>query len=210
AWRAHLRAAPLERGQRSLFIRFMCGARGGEQPAPDVSALYLDLKRTYLTMRPALRRIYACAHNLEAMGAMLEPLGFTPLDDPPQLDGITYQAYCNELGAASVDGWLARLAARDVLADAAPALDVDERRLLLDGRVIDLTPLEFGVLRCLHEREDQVVRRETLLRQVWKSEWSGDGNALESVVSGLRRKLGDRAGALETVRGVGYRLRPLI
>jgi Transcriptional regulatory protein, C terminal len=210
AWRAHLRAAPLERGQRSLFIRFMCGARSGEQPAPDVSALYLDLKRTYLTMRPALRRVYACARNPEATGATIEPLGFTPLDNAPQLDGITYQTYCNELGAASVDGWLAGLAARDVLADAAPALYADERRLRLDGRVIDLSPLEFGVLRCLHEREDQVVRRETLLSEVWKSQWSGDGNALESVVSALRRKLGDRAAKLETVRGVGYRLRPLI
>jgi hypothetical protein len=188
----------------------MCGARSGEQPAPDVSALYLDLKRTYLTMRPALRRVYACARNPEATGATIEPLGFTPLDNAPQLDGITYQTYCNELGAASVDGWLAGLAARDVLADAAPALYADERRLRLDGRVIDLSPLEFGVLRCLHEREDQVVRRETLLSEVWKSQWSGDGNALESVVSALRRKLGDRAAKLETVRGVGYRLRPLI
>jgi len=109
-----------------------------------------------------------------------------------------------------VDGWLARLAARDVLADAAAALAADERRLRLDGQVIALSPLEFGVLRCLHEREDQVVRRETLLREVWKSEWTGDGTALESVVSGRRRKLGERAVALETVRGVGYRLRPLV
>src|SRR5690242_1612904 len=60
----------------------------------------------------------------------------------------------NELGPASVDGWLARLAARDVLADAAAALAADERRLRLDGQVIALSPLEFGVLCCLHERED--------------------------------------------------------
>ena len=54
-----------------------------------------------------------------------------------------------------------------------------------------------------------VVRRETLLREVWDHEWPGDGNVLESVVSALRRKLGYRARALETVRGAGYRLRPL-
>ena len=37
----------------------------------------------------------------------------------------------------------------------------------------------------------------------------GDGNALEAVISTLRRKLGPRARALETVRGAGYRLREL-
>ncbi len=210
AWRAHLRAAPLGRDQRSLFIRFMCGAESGEQPAPDVSALYLDLKRTYLTMRPALRRIYTCAHNFEAMGATLEPLGFAPLGEPLQLGDRPYTVYCNDLGPASIDGWLARLAARDVLADAGPLLDPDARVLTLDGARIELSPLEFGVFACLHEREDTVVRRDVLLREVWKSEWDGDGNALESIVSALRRKLGDRARTLETVRGTGYRLRPLV
>lgn len=211
AWRDHLRASPLAREQRVLFIRFMCGAAGGEAPAPDTSALYLDLKRTYLTMRPALRRIYTCAHNLEGMGATLEPLGFAPLGDGPlRLDGAAFEIYCNELGPASIDGWLASLAARDVLADAGAVLDADERVLVLDGERIAFSPLEYGVLACLHEREDQVVRRETLLREVWRSEWDGDGNALESVVSAIRRKLGPRAKALETVRGVGYRLRPLV
>lgn len=208
AWREHGRSAPLRRGERSLFIRFMCGAESGEQPAPDVSALYLDLKRTYLTMRPALRRIYTCAHNLEAMGATLEPLGFAPIGEV-DLGARRYAVYCNELGPASIDGWLADLAARDVLGHSATVLHPDERALTLDGDRIALSPLEFGVLACLHEHEGRVVRRETLLRDVWRSEWDGDGNALESVVSALRRKLGPRAKALETVRGVGYRLRPL-
>jgi AAA ATPase domain len=209
-WRAHLRGAPLARGERALFIRFMCGAESGERPAPDVAALYLDLKRTYLTMRPALRRVYTCAHEIDAMGETLEPLGFEPFGDPPPtLGGVPYELYCNDMGPGSVEGWLARLAARDVLAGDAPLLDPDERRLLLDGERIDLTPLEYGVLACLHDRTGAVVRRETLLREVWGHEWDGDGNALESVVSSLRRKLGPRAEALETARGVGYRLRAL-
>jgi DNA-binding response OmpR family regulator len=69
-----------------------------------------------------------------------------------------------------------------------------------------LTRLELGVLRHLHEREGRAVAREELFRHVWGHEWTGDGNALEAVVSSLRRKLGARAKALETVRGVGYRL----
>ena len=53
------------------------------------------------------------------------------------------------------------------------------------------------------------MAREALLRDVWGYEWTGGSNVVEVAVSGLRRKLGDRAGAIETVRGVGYRLRAL-
>jgi hypothetical protein len=208
AWRAHLRAEPLARGQRALFIRFMCGAESGERPAADVAPLFLDLKRTYLTLRPALRRLYTCAHD-PAMPPTLEPLGFAALSAQPALDGVAYRCYCNDLGPGSVDGWLARLAASDVLSGSEPVLDPDRRRLVLDGAAVDLTPLEFRVLQVLYERGGAVVRRDALVTEVWGAGWEGDGNALESAVSGLRRKLGARAGALETVRGIGYRLRPL-
>jgi hypothetical protein len=43
-------------------------------------------------------------------------------------------------------------------------------------------------------------------RDVWGYEWTGGSNVVEVVISSLRKKLGDRAAALETVRGVGYRL----
>jgi DNA-binding response OmpR family regulator len=113
-----------------------------------------------------------------------------------------------DLGPDSVDGWLSGLAARD-LPDVAPALDEDARELALEGRRINLSKLECDVLRFLRERQGQPVARETLLREVWGYEWTGGSNVVEVAVSGLRRKLGSRAAALETVRGVGYRLRPL-
>ena len=135
--------------------------------------------------------------------------GLDVFDKTLETTHIWLNEICNDLGPGSVDGWLARLAAHDVLAGRGPLLDSDERRLRLDGRAIDLTPLEHGVLRVLIDRDGAVVRRETLVAEVWGSNWDGDGNALESIVSALRRKLGSRAAALETVRGVGYRLRPL-
>jgi DNA-binding response OmpR family regulator len=113
-----------------------------------------------------------------------------------------------DLGPDSVSGWLSSLAARD-LPVATTALDEDARELVLDGRRVALSKLECDVLRYLREREDRPVAREALLRDVWGYEWSGGSNVVEVAVSGLRRKLGARAGALETVRGVGYRLRPL-
>ena len=65
------------------------------------------------------------------------------------------------------------------------------------------------MLEHLREHEGRAVSRESLLREVWGYEWTGGSNVVEVAVSGLRRKLADRAGSLETVRGVGYRLRGL-
>jgi DNA-binding response OmpR family regulator len=91
----------------------------------------------------------------------------------------------------------------------ADGFDADGRELVLDGRRVALTKLECDVLGYLRDREEQTVAREALLRDVWGYKWTGGSNVVEVAVSGLRRKLGDRAGALQTVRGVGYRLRPL-
>ena len=63
----------------------------------------------------------------------------------------------------------------------------------LDGRRVALTKLECDVLRYLRDREDQPVAREALLRDVWGYEWTGGSNVVDVAVSGLRRKLGDRA-----------------
>ena len=73
-------------------------------------------------------------------------------------------------------------------------------------RECHITKLECDVLHHLREHEGRPVTREALLRDVWGYEWTGGSNVVEVAVSGLRRKLGDRAAALETVRGVGYRL----
>ncbi len=204
AWRRHMRGAPPSRGERALLIRFMLGAESGERPALAQSALYLDVKRHYLALRPALRHVYTCAHELREMEPLLRPIGFEPLDD---IAG--YRTYCNDFGPASVDGWLARLAAREVFGASGAPLDEERRQLVLDDHRVDLSPLELGVLRCLYASPGAVVRREVLLREVWGERWNGDRNALDAVMSGLRRKLGNRAAKLETVRGVGYRLLPL-
>ena len=52
----------------------------------------------------------------------------------------------------------------------------------------------------------RAVRAE-LLREVWGHKSPSDGNLIEAAVSAVRRKLGEDAGLVETVRGVGYRWR---
>jgi hypothetical protein len=205
-WREHLRAKPVPRGQQVLFLRHMLAADGGEATTPAQAALILDLKRRYLEMRPGLRRIYSLAADPAGAVTQLGPLGFARLSDGAvEIGAATYHVFYNDFGPSSIDGWLTDLAAREMLIDNYTLLDPDRRQLILDGTRADLTKLEFDVLQYLHEREGRVVSREALLRDVWSYDWSGGSNVVEVVISALRRKLGDRAASLQTVRGAGYR-----
>jgi DNA-binding response OmpR family regulator len=87
-------------------------------------------------------------------------------------------------------------------------LEVDPRarRVRLDGRELDLTPKEFDVLAMLARDPGAVVSRRRLLDEVWETSWYGSTRTIDVHVAALRRKLGD-PGWIETVRGVGFRLR---
>ena len=205
-WRRHLRAQPVPRGQGILLARHALAHGTGAAPSPCFAALLRDFERASLEAGPALRRVYSVTRGAE-LEAQLAPLGFAPLPDCPDvaLGGVAYRPIVCDLGPESVAGWLSGLAARDLPVEAG-ALDQDARELVIDGRRVALTKLECDVLGYLRDRECQPVAREALLRDVWGYEWTGGSNVVEVAVSGLRRKLGDRAAALETVRGVGYRL----
>jgi Transcriptional regulatory protein, C terminal len=206
AWMEHLRRAPVPSGQRVLFNRH--GLASGEGAT---AMLWLDVKRSYLELRPHLRRLYGVVPDAERALMALAPLGFTALAGPPvRIGKDTCWTLMNDFGPGSIDGWLSEVVGRELAADEPTVLDPAERRLVLDGRTVDLSRLELDVLRHLQRREGIAVTREELLREVWGHEWTGaSSNVVEAVVSGLRRKMGDRATALQTVRGVGYRLGPL-
>jgi two-component system OmpR family response regulator len=76
------------------------------------------------------------------------------------------------------------------------------------GRVVDLTPTEFRLLRYLMANAGRVVTKAQILDRVWHYDFGGDGRIVESYIYYLRRKI-DRDGTplLHTVRGVGYSLR---
>jgi two-component system, OmpR family, response regulator RegX3 len=87
-------------------------------------------------------------------------------------------------------------------------VQVDSRSVTRAGRRIDLTMKEFDLLRILMERAGQVVRRGTLMDEVWDPHWYGSDKTLDVHMSTLRRKLGDdptHPTLLFTVRGVGFR-----
>jgi DNA-binding response OmpR family regulator len=88
-------------------------------------------------------------------------------------------------------------------------VDEDSREVRVDGAVVDLTRTEFDLLAALASRPGRVLQRETLLREVWQTDWEGSVRLVEAHMSNLRRKL-QAAGLsnpeIKTVRGVGYRL----
>jgi two-component system OmpR family response regulator len=87
-------------------------------------------------------------------------------------------------------------------------LDESAHELRRAGRLIDLSPTEFNLLRYLLINAGRVVSKAQILDRVWKYDFGGDGRIVESYVYYLRRKI-DNGGPplIHTIRGVGYTLR---
>jgi DNA-binding response OmpR family regulator len=85
-------------------------------------------------------------------------------------------------------------------------VDVRARRAQMGERELDLTPKEFDLLAALARDPGAAISRRRLLEEVWETSWYGSAKTIDVHVAALRRKLGDAAW-IETVRGVGFRLR---
>jgi len=82
-----------------------------------------------------------------------------------------------------------------------------ELRAERSGIAIELTPREVAILTLLHERRGEAVNRDTLLDRCWGIDYFPESRTLDQHIAKLRKKIGDEAGLIETVRGVGYRFR---
>lgn len=84
-------------------------------------------------------------------------------------------------------------------------LDPARRTVALDGRPIDLTPIEFDLLHILMANPGWAFTRSHLLEKVWGYNDEAGEETVTAHVSNLRRKLGpDGAALIRTVRGIGY------
>jgi hypothetical protein len=197
--------------ERSLLLRRLLDIDDGEGNSASRGPLGLDVKRTYVEMRPNLRYIYL-GGNDSANFDWCDPLGFELLPAAGrQIDGRAFHSQRLDMGPGSVEGWLARLVGEELGISAEEqqgfALDADSRELSYAGHRIHLTQLETGVFELLHSRRGRAVSRADLLEHVWGYDREHVSNVVEAVILSLRRKLGPHAPALETVRGIGYRLR---
>jgi two-component system OmpR family response regulator len=87
-------------------------------------------------------------------------------------------------------------------------LDEDAHEVHRAGRLVQLSPTEFNLLRYLMVNAERVVSKPQILDRVWNYDFGGDGRIVESYISYLRRKIDSIEPALiHTIRGVGYSLR---
>lgn len=99
-----------------------------------------------------------------------------------------------------------------VAAEPPCGLEIDESRrtVRVDGEPVDLTALEFDLLAELCKQPGTVKRRNFLLDRLWGNDYVADEHLVDVHVANLRRRLGDDADHprfVETVRGVGYRVK---
>jgi len=78
----------------------------------------------------------------------------------------------------------------------------------IDGKQLDLSRTEFGLLRLLLANPGRAFSRAYLLDTIWGETYFGGDRCVDNAVLRLRRKLGPLGDAIETVWGIGYRLRP--
>ncbi len=83
-------------------------------------------------------------------------------------------------------------------------IDTGRRQVWVDEEPVDLTAIEFDLLRTLAEHSGLVLSREQLLEKVWGYDFYGEERVVDVHIGHIRQKLGDER-YIVTVRGVGYR-----
>jgi two-component system alkaline phosphatase synthesis response regulator PhoP len=83
-------------------------------------------------------------------------------------------------------------------------LDTGRRQVWVDDKLVELTTIEFDLLKALVEHQGRVLSREQLLEKVWGYDYYGEIRVVDVHIGHIRQKLGDD-GYIQTVRGVGYR-----
>ena len=84
-------------------------------------------------------------------------------------------------------------------------VDFSARRVLVDGKEVEMTPKEYDLLFYMIRNRGIALSREKLISDVWGYDFYGDDRTLDTHVKLLRRSLGEYSRCIVTLRGVGYR-----
>lgn len=82
--------------------------------------------------------------------------------------------------------------------------DLEEYRVFIDDRSVDLTQREFELLKILLQNQGKILTRQMLLNRVWSYDFYGEDRIVDTHIKNLRKKLD--VDYIETIRGVGYRI----
>lgn len=84
------------------------------------------------------------------------------------------------------------------------SLDVERRKVTIDGERCELTYKEYELLKLLMNNAGIVTPREEILSKVWETDFEGESRTIDMHIKTLRQKLGSSANRIKTVRNVGY------
>ena len=85
-------------------------------------------------------------------------------------------------------------------------MDKRSREVFVSGNLVDLGPVEYGILELLLDSEGGVVSRKGIMDSVWKDESKSD-RLIDAHLTSLRKKVSEFAGEIQTVYGEGYRIK---
>jgi hypothetical protein len=203
-WWQHLQSNPIPDSQLALFSVRIIAAETGENPSAVQGSLWLDIKRTYMEY-PQSRLVYT-VFQPKLWIPVLSQAGFRHIDSIA-LDGKDYTTMVNDFGPQLVPGWMAGLVDTQLGISPSVVLNVESRELVVGNKRVGLTPLEFNLFHYLTQHEGKAVSRDELLNTVWGYDYDGGSNVVDAMMRSLRKKLGENASCIETVAGVGYKLR---
>ncbi|MFM8284049.1 MAG: response regulator transcription factor, partial [Planctomycetaceae bacterium] len=183
--------------------------QGGALLASDVVVLDLMLPR---------RQGIDLLREARASGVRTPVIVLTALGGiPDRLAGFDAGADDYLVKPFAMDELLARVEALHRRASHRPALEISvgplqlnlaNKRVTVEDRVVELTPTEFSMLELLMRYQGQVVTRKMLCEHVWGFDWDGPTNVIEVHINRLRGKIdrGREESFIRTIRGRGYAL----
>jgi DNA-binding response OmpR family regulator len=163
---------------------------------PDVDGL--EVCRRLRAARPQLAILILTARDRELdVVAGLDAGADDYLVKPFRLSELLARVRAHLRRAQRDDPGAKPLQAGEILIDPAA------RRAWRAGEELSLRPKEFDLLALLVSRAGRVVTRDRIMSEVWDTSWMGSTKTLDTHILALRQKVG--AGAIATLRGVGYR-----